>query len=240
MAQSYFFNHNLNTILTDFVGLLYPRLCAGCSEVLLSHENAICSYCSYELPYTLYNSYRENPVEKLFWFKTHLTFASSVFFFSKGSRIQHIIHAFKYHNQPEVAEKMGTYIGQSVQDSPFYPLVDFIIPIPLHPKKQKIRGYNQSEKLALGMNTILKTQISTTHVVRVESSSTQTNKALYDRWDNVKDIFTVHHPQDFIHKHVLLVDDVITSGATIEAVVKHLQPIEGIQISVVSLAIARG
>lgn len=240
MPQSYSKPNYLKTILTDFVSLIYPRICVGCQEVLLKHEETLCTHCHVQLPHTHFENQNNNPVQKLFWYKLQLTHASSAYFFSKKSRIQHIIHAFKYHNQPQVATYMGKLMGQKLmsihESQPF----DYVIPVPLHPLKRRLRGYNQAEKLADGIAEILKVPVSTKHIIRQTANKTQTNKGLYDRWINVSSIFSVKQTGELENKHVLLVDDVITSGATIEASAQPLTNIPGIQVSIVSLALATG
>lgn len=240
MPQSYSITNNLKTILSDFIALVYPRICAGCNEVLLKHENTLCTHCLIQLPHTHFEKQKGNPVEKLFWMKINLATATSAYFFSKKSRIQRIIHAFKYHDKPQVAHFMGNLMGQKLlhihQSTPF----DVIIPVPLHPLKKRLRGYNQAEKIADGISEVLHIPVDLKSIARKTANKTQTNKGLYDRWTNVNSIFILNPQHDLTNKHVLLVDDVITSGATIEASAKPLSTISNIKLSVTSLALATG
>lgn len=238
MAQSYSNKPFLYTLLTDFIALLYPETCIACDHTLLQKESTICLQCQLDLPITKFENYSPNPVEKLFWLKTSIKEASSGFFYSKKSKIQKIIHAFKYRNNPEAALYMGELLGIQLLTSKRFKEIDLIIPVPLHPYKHKQRGYNQSEKLAQGIANALNLPIDTTSLNRITDNSTQTKKGLFNRWTNVKHVFDIITPESIQNKHVLLVDDVITSGATIEACAKQILQIKGTSISIVSLAFA--
>jgi ComF family protein len=240
MAQSYFNRLNLSTILADFVGLIYPRVCVGCHEVLYRHEDTLCTHCHIELPHTHFENQPNNPVARLFWGKINFETATSSYFFSKKSRIQQIIHSFKYKNRPEIAEYMGHLMGKKLmsihQRLPF----EVIIPVPLHPVKKRLRGYNQAEHLAMGISEEMNVPLDVKSIQRITANKTQTNRSLYDRWTNVNSIFELRSNHTLSGKHVLIVDDVITSGATIESCAQCILTIPKIKISIASLALATG
>lgn len=238
MAQSYSNKAFLNTLLTDFIALLYPELCIACENVLLQKEHLICLHCHLELPFTKFENFVDNPVEKLFWNKVKIREATAGFFFQKKSRIQKLIHSFKYHGNIDCAVFMGEKLGKQLTESNRFNDIDLIIPVPLHPRKLKQRGYNQSEKLAIGVSNILEIPIITNSLIRNTDNTTQTKKAIFNRWNNVKSVFTLIHPELLENKNVLLIDDVITSGATIEACAQQVLTAKGVSISIATLAIA--
>lgn len=238
MAQSYSNKPFLYTLLTDFIALLYPETCVACDNTLLQKEFTICLKCRTDLPITKFEAYSPNPVEKLFWLKTSVQAATSGYFYTKKSKIQKIIHAFKYHNNPDAAIYMGEYLGDQLLSSERFKEIDLIIPVPLHPHKLKQRGYNQSEKLAQGISNILNLPVETSSLTRSVDNKTQTQKGLFNRWINVKSVFNIRCSKNIQNKHILLVDDVITSGATIEACAKEILKINGTSVSIVTLAFA--
>ncbi len=192
------------------------------------------------MPQTNFHLYKENPIMKIFWGRVPLYSATSFLFFNKGGRVQHLIHRLKYKGKYKVGIYLGKQLGFQLMDSPLFKSVDYIVPVPLHPKKERIRGYNQSEMIALGLETSMKGTAQINNLIRVIHSSSQTKKSRYGRWENVKGIFKIKNPQLFEEKHVLLVDDVITTGATLESCAETLLHIPGIKISVASLAYAQG
>jgi len=159
-------------------------------------------------------------------------------YFSRGSRYQQILHKLKYNGQKQIGSAMGRLFGSELINTPFS-TADLIIPVPLHPAKLKTRGYNQSELIAAGIGEVLHLPLETTLICRVIDTLSQTHKSRYERWENVRHIFRCEHPVMIRNKHVMLVDDVITTGATLEACASCLVPIEGIKISLVSLAFAK-
>ncbi len=164
--------------------------------------------------------------------------AASYFYFSKGGNIQHLIHQFKYGGLNKIGEYFGRLYGKQLLESPFFSNIDYIVPIPLHPKKEKVRGYNQSEWFAKGLSQSMLAPMDTKTLIRKFSSETQTHKSRFSRWENVKEIFAITNKEFLTGKHILLVDDVITTGSTLEAAGHTLMEIPGISISVCSLACA--
>ena len=212
---------------SGFIQLFFPELCITCGDKLLNQERYICLKCLSDLPRTNYHLQPGNKVEQIFWGRVTIERATSFYFFRKGSRYQKLIHHLKYKNLKELGETAGRYFGADLAQSPDFCSVDFIVPVPLHPAKQKKRGYNQSEWIALGIGQALQKPIVADNLKRVVFTSTQTRKTRFERWKNVEGIFEVSHPQQFENKHVLLIDDVVTTGSTIEACAVALQKTAG-------------
>lgn len=219
----------------DFFSLFFPQLCSGCGKNLFKNEIVICTDCVYNLPYTNFHVYNDNPVAKQFWGRIPFTTAGAYLHFQKGSRVQNLMHQLKYNNKPDVAFKLGEMYGLQIRDSAAFQSLDAIIPVPLHPAKQKKRGYNQSEYLAQGLGQSLKVPVNL-NLNRKVFTETQTRKSRFVRYENMKDVFVISEKQGLEHKHVLLVDDVVTTGATIEACALELLKIEGLKLSIATLA----
>ncbi len=225
-------------MLQDFLALIYPRNCVACGNSLFKHEEQLCNYCYTNLPKSNFHKYDKNPVATLFYGRTPLLLASSFYLFQKKGSVQKILHAIKYKHNKDLAVLVGKWYAEDLKTNETISKAYFIIPVPLHSKKFKIRGYNQSEEFARGLSEGLKIPLNTSVLKRKEFTETQTKKSKYERWENVEDVFELNTPEIFKNKHIVLVDDVITTGATIEACCQLLQKIEGIQISVLSIAYA--
>lgn len=224
--------------LESFVSLLFPRCCLVCGRPLAKGEECLCTMCNINLPRTGYHLKEDNPVEKLFWGKIPLERATSFFFYRKGSDFRQILHQLKYGGQKDIGAIMGRYMAAELQESGFFEGIDVIVPVPLHKKKQRLRGYNQSEWIARGIATVTGIPIDTESVVRHKNTETQTSKSSLERWENVNGIFELHHPEPLAGKHILILDDVLTTGATTVECASCLTKIEGVRISVLTLAIA--
>jgi ComF family protein len=233
---------SLHTALQDylqgFAGLIFPQYCAACGQALYRNENILCMSCYAELPRTGFHNDPENEVAQMFWGRISVKQVTSFMYFAKGSRFQNILHELKYNGQKKIGTTMGRMFGSELKNTPFS-TADMIIPVPLHPSKLKTRGYNQSELIASGIGEILRLPLETGLITRVMDTSSQTHKSRYERWENVRHIFHCEAPEALRNKHVMLVDDVITTGATLEACASCLVPIEGINLSLVSLAFAK-
>ena len=222
----------------DFLSLLFPRICYGCGNHLLRNENIICTECYVVIPRTDYHLYRENPVEQLFWGRCKIETAAAFSFYNRGSRIRNLIHNLKYRGIKEIGSELGRIYGLSLKSSGFTDSIDIIIPVPLHPAKQRSRGFNQSELIADGISDTTGIHVNKGAVVRIVSSSTQTKRSRYERWVNVEGIFSIKDPESIRGKHILLIDDVITTGSTMESCINEILKTEGVKVSVVSIAYA--
>jgi ComF family protein len=225
-------------LINDLMSLIYPRACEACSINLYRHEYFICTQCRVNLPRSNYHRDPANELARTFAGRVPLTHACSFYTYEKKGRVQKLLHAIKYQDQKELGEFLGIQYGQQLKDDNVMLDVDVVIPIPLHKKKLKIRGYNQSEWFAKGIAAALSKTMDINGLTRVKETSTQTRKKKYERWENVEGIFNMHDQQRYQSKHVLLVDDVITTGATIEAAWMALKNVPGLTLSVASIAFA--
>lgn len=224
--------------LHSFLSLLFPQCCVACGNALVKGEECICTLCNMNLPRTNYHLQKDNPVEQVFWGKIPLERATSYFFYRKGSDFRQILHQLKYGGQKEVGAIMGRYMASELVASGFFQGIDVIVPVPLHKQKQQMRGYNQSEWLARGISMVTGIPIDTETVIRRKNTDTQTRKSVFGRWENVEGIFECRRSESLTGKHILIVDDVLTTGATTVACASCLMDIEGIRISVLTLAMA--
>ena len=220
------------------IHLLYPHICIGCGTDVLSDQNVICIKCFNELPHTGFASQPNNPVEKIFWGRIPVAAAMSELWFSKESLTQNLIHDFKYKGNKEVGKYLGRMMGKSLIESNRFNDIDLLIPLPLYDKKEKKRGYNQSLILCEGIKEIMDVPLMIGNVQRKIATSTQTRKGRKERWENVSDSFKISNPEDLAGKKILLVDDVITTGATLEACGAELLQTKSTQLYIASLALA--
>jgi ComF family protein len=231
--MSYIYN-----LWDDFISLLFPRLCYGCGNHLLRNENIICTECYVVIPRTNYHLESENQVAQLFWGRCVIEKAAAFSFFNKGSRIRNLIHNMKYKGIKEIGYELGRIYGLSLKSSGFTADIDLIIPVPLHPSKKRIRGFNQSDSISSGIADATGLPVDTSCLARTKVSSTQTRRSRYERWTNVEGIFKVIDPEKLRDSHILLVDDVITTGSTIESCANELLKVDGVKVSVAALAFA--
>jgi ComF family protein len=222
----------------DFINLIFPQLCPACGNVLYRYENVLCLNCLDELPRTRFHNDPDNEVSQLFWGRVPVKNVTSFIYFNKGSRYQHILHELKYKGQQHIGIEMGRLFGNELKDTSFSK-VDVIHPVPLHYVKQRKRGYNQSELIARGIAEILHKPLETNLISRVINTATQTMKSRYERWENVEGIFKVARPEKLENKHILLVDDVVTTGSTLEACASAVLDLEKVTVSIATLACAK-
>jgi ComF family protein len=222
--------------LSDFASLFFPRLCETCHNALLRHEEILCTLCLHQIPRTGFHNEENNTVSQIFWGRVPVAHVAAWSFFLKGGKVQHLIHQLKYNGKKEIGHFLGKVYGNDLLQSPFFKDVEIIVPVPLHKKRKRKRGFNQSECIAAGLSETMGIPIDTKSLIRASASETQTKKSRFRRWENVKEIFAVNDFRSLENKHILLVDDVITTGATIEACARELLKIQGVKISVVGLA----
>lgn len=222
-----------------FFLLFYPPCCTVCQGPLRESEVCICFKCNLHLPRTNYHLRKNNPIEEIFWGRIPIVRASSFFFYSRKSRYTHILHQLKYKGQKELGHDMGRIMANEIKDSNFFDSIDTIIPVPLHVLKEKKRSYNQSAWIAKGVSEITNIVLDTTSVTKIKHTSSQTDKSRSARIENVHGVFSLSNPEKFIDKHVLIIDDVLTTGATMEACASVFYKTPGVKISILTLAAAQ-
>lgn len=219
----------------SLLDLFYPRLCIGCGDALFRNEKDLCLACLLELPLMRDNDKFDNFIEERFYGRLTIEHATSFLYYEKETVAQEILHEIKYHGNKELGRRLGAMLGAKMVRERF-PQVDALVPVPLHPNKQKSRGYNQSEWIAKGLSEVLKVPVWTDVLERVVENTTQTKKDASQRWENVKGIFRLVNRRSVDGKHLLLVDDVLTTGATIEACAMPLLDVPNVRMSIASLA----
>ncbi|QKJ31575.1 ComF family protein [Mucilaginibacter mali] len=229
---------NLRAYLTDFISLIFPDLCHACGESLIGGEELICTRCIYDLPYTNFHQQADNIVARQFWGKVKLDAAYALLYFNKGGKTQQLIHSLKYKNTPLMGNKLGNMAGAQLRQTDHLKIFDAVIPVPLHKSKLRKRGYNQSAGFAEGIAQALQTKVVINNLIRTVATATQTKKSRFDRAANMQDVFAVADPDSLIDKRVLLVDDVVTTGATLEACAAVLLTVPGLKLSIATIAYA--
>ncbi len=230
----------ITILFSDFISLLYPRLCMACGNSLFRHEQVLCTQCLLELPKTNFHRFPDSPLDKVFWGRVPIERTAAMYYFSKGGKVQHLIHQLKYKGQREVGIYIGKLLGKDLTEEPDFLKIDAIIPVPLHLSKLRKRGYNQSEQFAHGLAESMGIAVDTTSFIRARATETQTKKSRFARYENVKEIFRIADPESITNKHILLVDDVITTGSTLESCAVMLLTVPGVRVSVAAMAYAVG
>ncbi|MGE5109167.1 MAG: ComF family protein [Sphingobacteriales bacterium] len=228
----------VHQIVNGLTQLFFPHTCAGCGSDLLGNDNLICIQCLANLPETNFAGHTNNPVEKIFWGRIPVKAAMTGFYFSKHAIIQTLIHQLKYKGNKEIGVFLGNRLGLQLKEANRFNQIDAIIPLPLFPDKQKRRGYNQASVIADGISEIISAPVWNNIITRRVYTDTQTHKGRIDRWQNVKESFDLLNSELIQNKHLLLVDDVITTGATTEACGSVLLSANNIQLSIAALAYA--
>jgi ComF family protein len=223
-------------LFQDFSRLLFPHFCVGCGSDLKDRDVVLCYHCQLELPFTHFFSLNNNPVEKSFFGRLNLHAAGSSFYFTKDSVMQYLLTELKYKQNISVGYYLGRLMGYELKMSERFSSIDAMIPMPLHPKKQKLRGYNQATILCLGIQSVWNKPIIENAIIRNVFSSSQTLQDRLHRWENMQGIFLLKNRVQIIQKHLLLVDDVTTTGASLEALGSVLEAAEGVKISVATAA----
>ena len=204
----------INRYLSDFLTLFFPEICYACGDSLVQSESLICATCLHQLPFTNYHLEPDNKLAKQFWGRVNIKSATAFLYFNKGGKVQNLMHQLKYNNQPQIGILLGNLYAKHLIASHKFENINAIIPVPLHPKKQKKRGYNQSEKFGIGLSKSLGIKLENL-LVREKFTDTQTKKSRLQRLDNVEEVFAIRKGEEISGLRILLVDDVITTGATL-------------------------
>jgi ComF family protein len=210
-------NSVFTDIIRDFVSLIYPNYCAACADALVKGETLICTRCASQMPQTNYHLDADNPLKNRLVSRINIRYAMALFRFSKSGRVQGILHSLKYKQQPELGVMLGNLYGDRLAEAGLKTAFDLIIPVPLHSSRRRKRGYNQSAKFAEGLAQMLGIPFSDDIMERKIKTETQTRKTKLNRWQNVNEVFEVSKLDWVQNKNILLVDDVVTTGATLEA-----------------------
>jgi ComF family protein len=228
----------LNEIKESVLHLLFPHVCAGCGSDILNIETVLCMKCIDAIPETNFELHPNNPVEKTFTGRLPLVHATAQFYFTKESLMQHLMHQFKYKGNRELGLQFGNIMGEQLNRSGRFNDIDALIPLPLFPAKEKRRGYNQASLLCMGMAESMKIPVLEKAITRPQHTETQTKKGRIERWKNMEGKFVLTNPEQIKNKHLLLVDDVVTTGATLESCGHELQKAGNVKLSIATLCIA--
>jgi len=225
--------------LQHFVEIVYPKLCLACWRESPLKGREICLNCLTELPITDHFQFQNNIVVKKFWGRAQIEYGAALFFYHKTSKFVDMMHRFKYEGVRRIGHMLGKMAGMRLAKSSWFSKLDIIIPVPIHPVRRAKRGYNQSTEFARGIVEFANLPIVENLLIKSTYTTTQTNKGRTERIDNVEGTFSLTEWKRYTGKHFLLVDDVITTGATIEACARKLLEIPNSKVSVVSIAVAR-
>ncbi len=229
----------LKDIGDDFLSLFLPRLCLGCRAHLVRGEQVLCTGCLLSMAMTGFHLQRGNMLEQALWGRCLVERAAAFSVYNRGSRIRKMIHALKYEGRTDTGRCLGELYGSILAESGFMEGIEMIIPVPLHRSRQRSRGYNQSECIATGLAAATGVPSRKDMLLRISQSGSQTKHGRYGRWENVQGLFRAVKPEQIDGRHLLLVDDVITTGSTVEACVNALHEAGNVKVSVVALAVAQ-
>ena len=221
--------------LKDTFYLFFPRTCVCCDEQLVKNEVEICLKCRFELPITNFTDETDNKVAQAFYGRVKIEFATSLLFYRTKGISQKIIYQLKYKGKQGVGSILGKWLGLELKESKRFSSIDYIVPVPLHPKKLKKRGYNQLSTFGNSISQILEVPLIHDVLIKKFATNTQTLKRRFERWKNVNEIFYLSDTSIFKNKHILLIDDVITTGATLEACALELSKTKDIKISIATM-----
>lgn len=229
----------ISTHLSDLFDLAFPNNCMLCSRSLLSDEKDICFSCINTFPETGYHRLADNPVAQHFWGRVPLAHAAAYLHIHTDNIVQDMVHLLKYRGKTRIGAKLGRLYGYRLLEADsLIRDIELIVPVPLHPSRQRQRGYNQCDHFAQGLSEILGVPYAPAAMARIRENVSQTKHSRYDRWGNVAGIFALAEPETVANKHILLVDDVVTTGATIESCAGALLSGNNVRVSVATIATA--
>lgn len=225
----------IRNLFVSLAHLFYPHVCNTCGKGLSPAENILCLRCQHRLPLTGFHLHPDNTLEKVFWGRVKVCHAMAAYYYNQGATMRRLIHQFKYHRRGDIALHLGRQMGHLLLQSAWLNEIDCIVPVPLHKARVRRRGYNQSALLATGLSAIIQRPVLPHALQRISYSDSQTRKNRVSRWENVSGVFTAKETAGLRGRHVLLVDDVITTGATTEACCHALKE-AGAVVSICALA----
>lgn len=228
----------LNKYMDGLLQIIFPAYCLHCGSDAIDAQNPVCFSCMGKIPKTNFEKVKDNLVEKIFYGRLPIGAATSMYFFTKDSVLQNLMHLLKYKNKPEIGTYLGEQLGESLLQTNKFENIDVITPVPLSKKRQMKRGYNQAMEICKGVSNILDKPITETITFRIRDNETQTKKNRQERWENMQNVFAVNDAASLDGKNILLIDDVITTGATLETCAATLQKNANVNIYIATLAIA--
>ncbi len=228
----------MHIILENILQTLFPSACACCGETLMRGEREICLNCATNLSSTHFSAFDDNPAERLLAGGIYLEHATSLYFFQQGNTVQRLIHAMKFKGNSDLCLLMGRQLGLDLLRSSRFDDIDLLVPVPLHWLRRYQRGYNQSELLCRGIAQVMPRPVNTSAFVRRRNTKKQSQQNHSQRESNTLDAFWVRRPEELAGRHILLVDDVVTTGATLRSCCQELSKVSGIRISIATLSIA--
>ncbi|MBC7722166.1 MAG: ComF family protein [Pedobacter sp.] len=226
----------IKSYLNDFSHLLYPHNCEGCGTDVLNDDGFLCAKCLHELPETGFINVADNPVEKSFYGRLKIEHAAAGYYFTKDGLLQHLISQLKYKRNKEMGIFLGKLLGYQLQASERFNNVEALLPLPLNERKEQKRGYNQAQLICDGIAEVWQKPVLSNAVVRTVFTQSQTNKNRVDRWQNMEGVFAVAHANQLANKHILLVDDITTTGATLEACGNEILQVPNTKLSILTVA----
>ena len=232
--------NQISSITKSLTHLLFPENCIHCENELIEKECDVCSSCLTNFSYTYFENYSEQTkMDKLFWGKIPIHHTFALYNFEENTVVQSVLHSLKYKNNPTIGKLFGRKIGEKVIQLKGFNDLDALIPVPMHPKKKFLRGYNQAEMLAQGISEIINVPVQLSEVKKLKHTQSQTQKSLWERWTNSENTFSSSLNDNSL-KHIAIVDDVLTTGATMERLAKTiLEKNSAIKISLITLAITK-
>lgn len=225
---------SINQLFEDFITLIFPNICSSCKRTLIYGEEVLCTHCRWSLPETNYHNIDFNPLIQKFAFEPKVKFVHSFLHYNAGGIAQKLIHALKYKNAPQIGNTLALWYGEKLIEQSL--AADFLIPVPIHKKRLIERGYNQSEIIAQGLSLKLKIPVQSTWLKRSVYTRTQTRKKKIDRWKNMSNVFYLDKAHEFAGASVILVDDVLTTGATLGMIIEVLVSAQVKSIGIIVLA----
>ena len=221
----------------DFLDLIFPRLCYGCDRDLTKNEKIICTSCVHNLPVADHHLEPDNHVEKIFYGRIPVKNATALLLFEKKGMVQKLIHNLKYRGHREIGNFLGGWLGAELKEIPAWKEVDLVIPVPLHKQKLRKRGFNQVTDFGLELAAALNAQYREDILLKVTATQTQTIKKRFARWGSIDETFILQNSDSLKDVHILLVDDLVTTGATLEACAQKLLQIPGAKLSIATMAV---
>ncbi len=225
----------------DLAHLIYPESCLFCADELPDATHPLCLFCRDNLQFTRFEEYRtESPLDQLFWGRIPVHGSYALLHYDKDAHTRRLLHALKYKHREDLGTTLGKMIGERISELKNFKDLDALLPVPLHPKKMYLRGYNQSSAIARGIASEMDVQVDERFLRRTRHGSSQTKKGRFGRWDNVQQTFALQTKSAHSYKHVALVDDVITTGATLESIIRQIhENYPDLRVSVIALALTR-